>query len=168
MARFEFVRSDLKAIQKEDMFHTAFMNNGSSSMAVDGSVTPVTFSLEELPDGQRLILKSITFLVGASEIIGLAKFGDITITSPVVFKIGDREIEILNNADIYLFSSDAQSDIAGQGSNTISVLTGHVNFSVKLSHGIIVNKEDVSITINDDVLDINYLRVSASGILLEG
>ena len=167
MAQIGFASSNLQMVRPEDIFYRKFTNGGSDDMGVDGSTTSVEFTLEELDTNQKILLHEVSFVVGADEIIELDKFGNVTLINGVLFTVGDKVVTFESNTDVHLFSTEVHTETAGNGSNTISILTGHIQFKTALSGAILVESGDLKITIQDDMSGIEYFKVSASGVLID-
>ena len=164
------LNTNVSAIDNTDGFYADFKNNGSTVMAVDGSVTPVVFSLTDLPPKQKIILQSIGFIIGSDEIIDLAKFGNVAeLTNGILFESGGNSLSIKTNSDVLLVSSSQTIFTAGEGVNTYSVIKGRWDFTDTFGNNapIITDVESLKITIRDNIGDVPVFRVSCHGILIE-
>ena len=160
----------LNGIKPSNAFYSKFKNNGSENFKVDGSVTPVTFAIEDLPAGQMLLLQSVSFLLGADDVLDVDKFGDINgLANGILFETKNPGMAIQNNADIFLLSSQQVTSTAGQGSNTFTLIQGRWNFQDSFGGNglIMMNMDDLKITVRDDLTAMSYFKVSCHGILLE-
>lgn len=165
------VTVDLKGIKPNDGFYAKFKNEGSESLGVDGSVTPVVFTLEDLPTDQKILIQSISFLMGADEVLDLDNFGDVSgpLTNGILFEAGEASAVIKDNADVFLISSQQHTSTAGSGGNTYTVISGRWDFSDTFSDNgsMLFDLDSFKITIRDNLSGITLFRVSIHGILLE-
>lgn len=168
---YKDIRTEVTGIQSSDIFYSKFKNNGSDDATVDGSVTPVEFTLEDIPDGDFL-LKRITFLLGVDAILDLEKFGDITaLTNGSVFAINkglpqERSLSNKTNGDIILSASDVEINTVSFAAVESSILYGVRDFRDVFENAPIIINKNISITVNDDLTAIKYFKISCHGILL--
>jgi len=60
--RVNDVTRELDGLRNEDIFYVKFKSGGSSSLAVNGAVTPVVFTLEDLAITVRDDLTAIPYI----------------------------------------------------------------------------------------------------------
>ena len=164
-----------KCIQTSDTFYVKFKNGGSDDLTVNGSVTPVEFTLEDLPETDFL-LQRVTFLIGADAIVALEDFGSIVggLVNGVLFSAnGDTPIlaatvPIQTNGDAILISSNVELETVAFAAATATVIYGTWDFTETYNENapIILNK-DLKIIVRDDLSAMDYFKVSCHGILLE-
>jgi hypothetical protein len=162
-----------KAVQTNDTFYAKFKNGGSDDMTING-LTPVTFSLEDLPVTDFL-LQRVTFLIGAAAIVSLDQFGNIgALANGVKFQAnGDTlavkaEVTIQTNGDAILVSSNTEIETVSFAAVQSTVIYGTWDFTETYSGNapIILNK-DLKIILQDDLSGMDFFKVSCHGILLE-
>lgn len=166
------VFQELKGIKSDDGFYVKFESSGSDNMKVDGSSTPVLFTLEDLPNEQMILVQSISFLIGADEILDLSKFSDITLplTNGILFEAGAANAIIKDNADVFLISSHQVTSTAGEGVNTFTLINGRWDFTDTFGDNgpMLMRKEDLKITIRDNLTTASFFKVACHDILIEG
>ena len=168
---YKDIKTKITAINGEDVFYAKFANGGSEDLAVNGGTTPVEFTLENLPD-ENFLLKRITFLLAADEIIDVEKFGSISaLANGVSFKINEgttQQKEIVNktNADIMLSASEVEMEVTNFAAVQASILYGIRDFRDIFENAPIVLDKKIKITVNDDLSALKFLRVSCHGIIL--
>lgn len=165
------VFQELKGIKSTDGFYAKFKSAGVENMKVDGSSTPVVFTLEDLPEEQIILVQSISFLIGADEIIDLEKFADITapLVNGILFEAGAANSTIRNNADVFLISSEQVTNTAGEGVNTFTLINGRWDFTDTFGDNgpMLMNKDQLKITIRDNLTSASFFKVACHGILIE-
>ena len=142
------------------------MNGSSIDLNVDGSVTPVDFTVEA-PSGKIWYIHRVTILI---EDIGtsFARFGGITsLTNGVDFKISQNGLSeellgnIKKNSEFYLFSKNIISE-----SSTTDLLVIHIDIK-ELSGSVFILNETLNdiftVTINDNLTGLNTFRVLLNG-----
>lgn len=165
MASSNEAHTQIKQMRNHDIFYYKFMNNGSSSLAVDGSSTPVMFKLEDIPVTD-FILNKIDFLISTDDSIDITNFGDVpSLTNGILFNIDGQQI-LRSNGDVLLLGTDTSiHSVKIQGSTT-SIINGHWNLVETFQNGVVCNKVDLYIEIRDDLTSLDFFEVSASGIKL--
>lgn len=166
------VSTDIKAVRGEDVFCHKFKNSGSQEMSVNGSVTPVEFSLSDLPAGQKIIIQSLSFVIGADVELNLNQFGNVAeLVNGVIFNCGGGVITIKDNSDIFLISSNwVINTVARLVGLDYTAIIGRWDFTDTFGGNapVIVNADDFKITVQDDLSGLPLFRVSCHGILVEG
>lgn len=161
-----------KSVQTSDTFYAKFKNAGSDDMTINGT-TPVTFTLEDLPE-QDFLLQRVTFLIGADELVSLDQFGNIAaLENGVLFSAnGDTplitaEVPIQTNGDAILISSNVELETIAFAAVSATAIYGTWDFTETYNENapVILNK-DLKIVIQDDLSGMDYFRVSCHGILL--
>lgn len=164
------VTTSIKGIKSDDGFYAKFKNNGSEDIGVNGSSTPVTFTLEDLPADQKILLQSVSFLVGADENLDLGNFGDVNgpLANGVLFEAGDASAIIKDNGDIFLISSSQFTQTVGLLA-PFTLISGRWDFTDTFGENgpMIMTADSLKITIRDNLSGISYFKVACHGILLE-
>jgi len=173
MAKYGGSKQDINLIQTSDTFYTKFKKTGSDDLTVNGSVTPVEFTLEDLPNTDFL-LQRVTFLIGADAIVDLEQFGSIaTLTNGVLFSAnGDTPIitaraEIKSNGDAILISSNVELETVAFASTKKTAIYGTWDFTETYNDNApVIKNKDLKIIVRDDLLLMDYFKVSCHGIIL--
>lgn len=159
-------------------FYTKFLNDGSDDMRVDGSVTPVKFTLENITPGFGFLLNRIVYVLGGgTEAIDLDNFGDlgVPLTNGILF-VANQETTgeqvsatIKTNADLFLISTQVQIDsVRVSASTQISQVHGSWNFRETYNNNApLIYGNDLKFIIRDDLSAVNFLNVSCHGVLVE-
>jgi len=164
---------NLNAVQTSDTFYAKFKNGGSDDLTVKGDITPVEFTLEDLPT-QDFLLQRVTFLIGAEELVTLDQFGNIAaLANGVLFSAnGDTpaitaEVPIQTNGDAILISSNVELETISFAAVAATLIYGTWDFTETYNENapIILNK-DLKIIVQDDLTGMDYFKVSCHGILL--
>ena len=156
--------TDQEGIRNSEIFYHKFKLNGSTSLCVDGT-TPKVFKLEDIA-ADDFIVTRVDFLVSSDTIIDIEEFAGLpTLTNGIDFAI-DGTVNLKTNGDIMLFVSDAGFSTARIGGLSLTVINGHWDLENTFQNGLIANKEDFTITVNDNLSTIKYFEVSVSGIKL--
>lgn len=165
------VFQELKGIKSTDGFYYKFKSSSSEDLKVDGGSTPVVFTLEDLPEEQMILVQSISFLIVADEIIDLEKFADITapLVNGILFEAGAANSTIRNNADVFLISSEQVTSTAAGGTNTFTLINGRWDFTDTFGDNgsILMNKDQLKITIRDDLTTASFFKVACHEIIIE-
>ena len=165
------VYQSIKGIRSNEGFYVKFKNNGNEDMRVNGSLSvPIVFTLEDLPEGQMILIQSISFLIGTDAIIDLDKFaGILKLLNGIFFEAGLANTLISTNSDVLLISSEQTLVTAGTGSNTFTLLNGRWDFTDTFGDNgsMLLNKDNLKISIRDDMTGVKFFRVSCHGILIE-
>jgi len=169
MIKISSIGTEINGIGADDWFYLKAKNNSSELMNINGAVTPKSFTLEDLPDGQKILIQTVNFVIGADALLDLNKFGNTTLANGIEFSFGSGSGIVKNNADVLLISTSSNTYSAGVGSNTISVLTGRLDFTEAFGNGspIILDKEGFYINIQDDLTSLPYFEISLHGILIK-
>lgn len=164
------VTQDLSGVNSEDAFYAKFTSATSESMAVNGSITPVEFSLESLPAGQMISLQMISFVIGSSDVVKLDQFGNVpSLANGIIFTSGDNSLEVKNNGDVALVATNTFFETTGTGVNSYAALNGVWDFTDSYGNGapILVNADNLKIIIRDDLTAVPFFKVSCHGLLLD-
>lgn len=157
--------TNLSFIRSEDIFYRKFTNNGSANLAVDGSVTPVIFSLENL-EMDRFILTRLEYLISVNSSLDVEEFGDISeLVNGVEVSIG-KSVPFKNNADILLFGADNSIIATKISGTTVSIINGHWNANGAYQNGLHSIKDNIFVKIQDDLSNIKYFEMAVFGIKL--
>lgn len=149
-------------ISNNDIFYTKFKNAGSSDLNVDGT-TPQVFTLEDLTN-EKIILTRVEFLISAGTAIDLNNFGDITaLVNGVEFNI-DGVQTFNTNGDILLFATDSTTEIGRVFGAETAFINGHWNTMSAFQNGLVCNVADLTITVQDDLSELNFFQIAASGL----
>jgi len=166
-------KTDINIIGTDSTFYTKFKNLGSESMAVNGSVTPVVFTLEDIPMSDFLLIQRVTFVISTSDIIDLEEFGALpNLANGIQFIAnGDTPEEIAeavinNNGDVILISSRTTVESAKITGITSTIIEGSWDFTEVYGNSIKVRNNDMKIIINDDLSTMTYFKVSCHGLIL--
>lgn len=155
--------TQLNVIENADIFCHKFKSGGSSSMAVDGSVTPVVFTLEDI-NVEEFLVTHISFVVSSGSILDITNFAGLpALANGIGFAI-DGTIVFNTNADILLFMTDTIVSTAKITGTEYTIMNGHCMVKDKFQNSIISKKNDFKITINDNLSTVKFLEVAVSGI----
>jgi hypothetical protein len=173
MATYGTSKQDINLIQTNDTFYAKFKKAGSDDLTVNGSITPVEFTLEDLPDTDFL-LQRVTFLIGAEELMTLEGFGNIAaLINGVLFSAnGDTPLitaqaEIKTNGETMLISSNVEIEAIRISGVTNSVIYGTWDFTETYNDNApVIKNKDLKIIVRDDLLLMDYFKVSCHGIIL--
>jgi hypothetical protein len=164
--------SEIKVVRNEDTFCKKFIHAGSEAMNVDGSETPVVFSVSDLDPGQRVVLQSISFALGAAATFDLEQFGNVAaLANGIELTCGTNTRNIKDNADIFMFSSyyvlQSASPLLG---DDYTAIMGRWDLTDTFGGNapVIDNASDITITINDNLTSLPLFRMSCHGIKMEG
>jgi hypothetical protein len=173
ITRYKDLRQNIEGIGTGDIFFAKFKNAGSDDMTIDGSVTPVEFTLEDLPETDFL-LQRVTFLIGADSIVELDQFGGIAaLANGVLFAANQDTVEvkaeatIQTNGDAILISSNVELEAIAFAAVQASAVYGTWDFTETYNdHAPIILNKDLKIVIRDNLTGVSYFKVSCHGILL--
>lgn len=155
----------LSLIRNSDIFYRTFTNNGSKFLNVDGSVTPIRFTLEGLVE-DNFILNRIDYIISTDSAIDISSFGNVaTLTNGVLFNIDGQQV-FKTNGDMLMFGTDNSIHSAKVEGVTTSIINGSWDLSQAFQNGVICKKEDLYIEIRDDLSSLSLFEISASGIKL--
>lgn len=155
-----------QVIRNHDIFYAKFKHNGNPNLNVNGSVTPIEFTLEDLPV-DNFLLTRVDYLIVIDSIIDVSKFGNRTaLSNGLVFEIDGSQV-FKNNADVMLFASDSTIDSAKITGTTASIINGNWSPLDVFQHAIISKKSDLKIIVRDDLTPIPHLEFGVSGIKLD-
>lgn len=155
-----------QVIRNHDIFYAKFKHNGNPNLNVNGSVTPIEFTLEDLPV-DNFLLTRVDYLIVIDSIIDVSKFGNRTaLANGLVFEIDGSQV-FKNNADVMLFASDSTIDSAKITGTTASIINGNWSPLDVFQHAIISKKSDLKIIVRDDLSLLGHLEFSVSGIKLD-
>ena len=165
MASQNEAQTKLNLIRNHDIFYHKFTNNGSSNLAVNGSVTPITFKLEGLAV-ENIILNKIDFIYSTDEIIDVTSFGSVgALANGILINIDGQQV-IKCNGDVFLIGSDTNIHSVKITGVTTSIINGNWDLVSSFSNGISTNKTDLYVTIRDNLTGLKFFELSASGIKL--
>lgn len=157
--------TDLKAIRNTDIFYGKFTNNGSHSLCVNGLVTPKEFTLNsDVPD--NFILTRVEYLISQNDVLDIKKFGNLNELVNGVKSTIDWDIILNSNADIMLFATDSSLHSVKITGVTSTIINGNWCPFDAFGNGLIANKNDLKITIRDDLSTLPFFEVWAVGIKL--
>lgn len=163
----------IKGISTGDIFFSKFKNGGSDDLTVNGSITPVEFTLEDLPAGSNFLMQRVTFLIGADAIVDLEQFGGIAgLANGVVFQANGDILDIKasatikTNGDSILISSNVELETVVFAAVSKTAIYGTWDFTETYGENAprILNK-DLKIIVNDDLQLVDYFKVSCHGII---
>lgn len=165
MIKIQHAKHNQLAVRNSDIFYVKFKHNGSSMLNVNGSITPVEFTLEDLPVDDFLSTR-VDYLIAIDSVIDVSKFGNRTaLANGLLFEIDGQQV-FKNNADIMLFASDSTIDSAKITGTTASIINGNWSPLAVYGHAIISRKSDLKIIIRDDLTAIPHLEFGVSGVKL--
>lgn len=165
MIKIQHAKHNQLAVRNSDIFYVKFKKNGSSMLNVNGSVTPVEFTLEDLLV-DNFLLTRVDYLIAQDAIVDVKKFGNINaLTNGLLFEIDGQQV-FKNNADIMLFASDSTLDSVKITGTTASIINGNWSPLAVYGHAIICKKSDLKIIIRDDLTLIPHIEFGVSGIKL--
>ena len=167
-------QQNVNLIQTNDTFYSKFKNGGSDDLGVNGSITPVEFTLEDIPSTDFL-LQRVTFLIGADAIVDLDQFGGLAaLTNGVLFRAnGDiveltAEVPIKTNGDAILVSSNVELETVVFAAVQKTAIYGTWDFTETYNDNApVIKNKDLKIIVRDDLSLIDYFKVSCHGIVLE-
>ena len=176
MPNNNYAKTRLDYLTPPDQYFGYFvdpLNNDSQQLNIDGSVTPVEFKLQGLPDDATLIIQRINFLISSStEVIQLEQFGNIpALPNGLIYKAqgpGAAGVVIKSNGEFILVSTEifVENYIKSTSSQGGGIY-GSVDFKKAFGgNGSRVKAGDVSITIRDNLTGIDFFQMSCYGILL--
>jgi len=159
-------RTDIEVIGNENIFYRHFTNAGEESLAVDGSITPVKYTLENLTDADKFILTRIDFLISVGDIVDINQFGNLTrLTNGLLFNVdGSRNLQ--TNGDLMLFLTDATIDSVKVEGLTQSIINGHWDVDKAFFNGLVCEKDKLYFEVRDNLSTISYIKATASGLKL--
>jgi hypothetical protein len=157
------VTTEIDGIRGENVFYAYFTNNGNKSLCVNGT-TPKEFTLEEL-DCDMFLVNRVDYLISQDEAIDLSKFGSLTsLTNGILFSVGNSTFK--TNGDIMMFATDSSVSSVKISGTTSSIISGHWDVSQSFGNGLLINKDDLKITVRDNLSTLQYLQFAVSGIKL--
>ena len=155
--------TQIAQISNEDIFYADFKSGGSRNLNVNGSVTPVEFTLEDLTS-EKFILTRIDFLISCGTSVDLNLFGSIAaLVNGIDFAINGT-VTFKNNGDILLFVTDAGTEVGKIEGVDAAFINGHWDTLKSFQNGLVCVRDNFKITVNDNLSAIDYFRISASGI----
>lgn len=155
-----------QVIRNHDIFYAKFKHNGNPNLNVNGSVTPIEFTLEDL-QVDNFLLARVDYLIAQESIIDVNKFGNINaLTNGLVFEIDGGQV-FKTNTDIMLFASDSTLDSVKITGTVASIINGNWSPLDVFHHAIICNKADLKIIVRDDLSMLGHLEFGVSGIKLD-
>lgn len=164
--RVNDVTRELDGIRNDQIFYAKFKSGGSSSLAVDGSVTPVVFTLEDIPY-ENFILLQIDYVLSVGDVLDITKFANlVALTNGLLFNF-DGAVPFKNNADLLLFAGKSSIDSVKITGVVTTILNGAWNVKEIFDNGLISSKSNLSITVQDAMQTIPYMEFSAYGIKLD-
>ena len=157
------VNTDIEAISNDDVFYRKFLNNGDSNMSVDGSVTPIKFTLEDVAE-DKFIVSRVDFIISVADVIDVSNFAGLAeLTNGVLFNIDGSQV-FKTNGDIMLFASDATFESVKIKGQTSGIINGHWDLLGAFQNGLVCKKDSFYVEIRDDLGDVDYYEMSAVGI----
>lgn len=154
-------------LKEEDAFYLKIRNNGSSSLLVDGSVTPIEFTLEEATFNKFGITR-FDYALSSTETISLDGFGSNgALINGVIFQAGDEEIVINTNGDLLLLGTDNDISSTKIESATIGLINGSYSFLNAYNGMLETNVNDFKVTVQDDLTNNQYFEIAVSGVILD-
>lgn len=167
MENINYSYTKLESIRHDSIFYVKYKNNGNQNLAVNGAVTPVRFTLEDLVN-ENFLLTRIDFIITTDESIDISKFGNVpTLANGIVFNVDGQQI-FRNNADILLFGTDTSIYSAKVEGVLSSIINGHWDVSKSFLNVLVSKKSELYIDIQDDLSAITLFEVAVSGIKLKG
>jgi len=171
--KYNNLQIDTNSVQANDSFYLKFKNNSSDILSVDGSISPVEFTLEDLPLTD-LLLERVTFLIGANDLMDLSEFGNIpALVKGVEFQANpgtpaiNGSANLKTNGDTMLISSNVAAQAVKINGITKSLIYGTWDFTETYNgNAPIILDKDLKIIIQDDLSGMDYFRVSCHGIIL--
>ena len=159
----------LNSVQASDTFFLKFENAGNPNLAVNGSVTPVEFTLP-LPAGSNFLLQAVSFVVGTTTILDPNNFGNApSLANGVLFEMGGSpSINFVDNGDILLLSNTTSVESVAFGGTQSGILFGQWDLTESFGgNAMRVYDNALKITIRDNLSGVDYFRVSAHGVFFE-
>lgn len=164
----------MASVLPRDMFFRFLKNNGSKDMDVNGSVTPVVFSIEHHRSNMVMDIFRVNMVIldagpAASEFGGIAN----GLTNGLVIRIVDSQGNILidffdgqtirNNSDFGLLAGPDWPIVTGAGTDAVSV-----RWTIaKAGDSVVLNKGDrFEIVVQDDLTPLDSFRVQVQGIFV--
>lgn len=157
------VTTEIDGIRAENVFYAYITNNGNKSLCVDGT-TPKEFTLEDL-DCDQFLVNRIDYLISQDEAIDLNKFGSLTsLTNGLLFSIGNSVFK--TNGEIMMFATDANVSSVKITGITSSIIDGHWDVGQSFGNGLVCTKDDLKLTVRDNLSTLQYFQMAVSGIKL--
>jgi len=175
MPKMSKVKTNVTGIRTNETFYAKFKNGGSDDLTVKGDVTPVEFTLEDLPAIDSFLLQRVTFLIGANALVELGQFGDLAaLANGVLFSANGEtvgqtaEVSIHTNGDAILVSSNVELETIAFAAVEATVIYGTWDFTETYDENApIILGKDLKIIVRDDLSAMDYFKVSCHGVILE-
>lgn len=154
-------------LKEKDAFVMKLKNNGSASLMVDGSVTPVSFTLEDATFTNFGITR-FDYALSSTEIISLDGFGSNgALTNGLIFQAGEDEIIVKTNGDLLLLGTDNDTSSSKIESSTIGLINGNYSFIDAFGAMLETNVNSFKVIVQDDLTNNQYFQISVSGVILD-
>ena len=164
----------MASVLPRDMFFRFLRSNGSKDMNIDGSVTPVTFSVEH----HRAVMDMDIFRVNMVILDAgpaASEFGGIPngLTNGLLIRVMDSQGNILldfldgltirNNSDFGLLAGPDWPIVTGAGTDAVSV-----RWTIaKAGDSVVLNKGDrFEVVVQDDLTSLDSFRIQVQGIFV--
>lgn len=158
--------TEIDIIANDSIFYRHFTNNFNESLAVDGSTTPVRYTLENLDDTDDFILTRIDFLISVGDIVDINEFGNLPeLANGLLFNV-DGQRNFQSNGDLMLFMTDATIDSVKLEGVAQSIINGHWDVRKAFLNGLVCEKDKLYLEVRDNLSTIDYLKFTASGLKL--
>lgn len=157
--------TDLDALNQEEIFYIPFTNNGSANLNVNGSVTPVVFTLDIPMD--KFAITRIDYLISTNDVLDIKKFGSLNaLANGLLFEINGTH-NFKTNADVMLFASDSTLDSVKITGTVATIINGNWSPLDVFHHALVADKNNLKLTVRDDLSTLPFLQFAVSGIKIE-
>jgi len=152
-------------IGSDKIFYHNFKNNGSDDLTINGSSTSVKFTLEDL-EYERFILTKVDFILASDESIDIKNFGPVSeLSNGVLFNVNGQRV-FKTNGDLMLWGNGVDLHSGRVGGETTTIINGHWSPLETFQNGISCTKESLYIEIRDDLKDLDFFQMTASGFVI--
>ena len=163
---FSKINQDDTGYFLSDIFVSYFKNTGSIDTAVDGSVTPVEFTLEDLSGVQQAKVELISLLLQAPDPINLNDFGAVTggLTNGYTLEMKPGlELVGYNHGDFYTQAHEVAVENFGQGGTSRNTINAIFSFKKAFGKGIIIDVPDFKLIVKDNLTTVERLELLVQG-----
>ena len=156
-------------IGNDKIFYYKFKKDGSGegteNLTVDGSTTPVKFTLEDMVN-EKFVLTKIDFILASDESIDIKDFGSVNgLSNGVLFNVNGQRV-FKTNGDLMLWGNGVDLHSGRVGGETTTIINGHWSPLETFQNGISCTKESLYIEIRDDLKDLDFFQMTASGFVI--
>lgn len=157
----------LPILKERDAFYLKLKSNGDSSLLVDGSITPIEFTLEDATFNKFGITR-FDYALSSTEIVSLSGFGSNgALANGLLFQAGDEQIEIKTNGDLFLLGTDNTTSSTRIQEVTVGLINGSYSFINAYGAMLETNVNDFKVTVQDNLSANDFFEISISGVILD-